>query len=218
MDTAQSCYLVVFDLDGTLNRTDLFSVPAIQMVQKELGFPISSRETIISCYGTAYREFMSVLFPGGTEQTARDYQRLIPEAEAQFLYMARPYEGVPELLTALRKQGYQTAVCSNSNYRYISTALKAIGVYELIDWIQELEKGMETKTESLACLLQKTQAQKAVMVGDTFYDYHAAQDNHIPFIGCGYGFRPYEMETLSPVVKAPMEILPFVEQQMQKQS
>ena len=210
MDTVPPCKLVAFDLDGTLNRTDLFSVPAIQMVQKKLGFPISTRETIISAYGTGYQEFMSIVFPSGNEQTARDYQRLIPEAEEQFLFKARPYEGVPELLAALHECGYQTAVCSNSNYRYISMALKAIGVWDLIDHIQELEKGMQTKSESLACLLKKTQAQEAVMVGDTLFDYHAAQDNHVPFIGCGYGFRPYEMEPLSPVVSSPMEILPLV--------
>lgn len=210
MDITQSCKLVVFDLDGTLNRTDLFSVPAIQMVQKKLGFPISTRETIISAYGTAYQEFMSIVFPGGNKQTAQDYQRLIPAAEAQFLSNARPYEGVPELLAALRECGYRTAVCSNSNYRYISTALKAIGVWDLIGQIQELERGMQTKSESLACLLKKTKPQCAVMVGDTLFDYYAAQDNHIPFIGCGYGFRPYEMESLSPVVKSPIEILSWV--------
>lgn len=204
--------LVAFDLDGTLNRTDLFSVPAIQLVQEQLGFPASSPERIISSYGTAYREFMDILFPGSDNQTALDYQRLIPAAEEKFLSLARPYSGVPELLGALRQRGYRTAVCSNSNYRYISTALTAIGVFELIDVIQELEPGMENKSESLARLIQKTQATKAVMVGDTLFDYHAARDNGLPFIGCGYGFRPYEMEGLHPVAAAPSEILTFVEE------
>lgn len=210
MNIPQHKRLVAFDLDGTLNRTDLFSVPAIQLVQKQLGFPISSPEKIISSYGTAYREFMEILFPGGDEQTTRDYQRLIPQAEQQYLLLARPYEGVPELLDSLREIGYQTAVCSNSNYRYITTALKAIGVYNRIDVIQELESGMETKTESLTCLIQKTHCAKAIMVGDTLFDYQAAKDNGIPFIGCRYGFRPYEMESLSPVVDTPLEILTWV--------
>ena len=32
------------------------------------------------------------------------------------------------------------------------------------------------------------------MVGDTLLDRQAAVDNQIPFIGCVYGFRPYEMK------------------------
>lgn len=212
MNSLQHQKMVVFDLDGTLNRTDLFSVPAIQLVQKQLGFPISSPEKIKSSYGTAYREFMDLLFPGGDAQTAKDYQRLIPQAEQQYLSLARPYEGIPELLDALQESGYQTAVCSNSNHRYISTALKAIGIWNRIDIIQELEPGMDTKTESLACLIQKTGNTQAVMVGDTLFDYQAAKDNGIPFIGCRYGFRPYEMASLHPAVDVPSEILHWVKQ------
>lgn len=204
--------LVAFDLDGTLNRTDLFSVPAIRLVQQQLGFPISSYETIVSSYGTAYAEFMEILFPGGDAQTAKDYQRLIPAAEQQFLHLAKPYDGIPEMLDELHAKGYHTAVCSNSNLRYISTALKALHILEKIDTIQQLEHGMKDKGESLSHLIELLKPEKAVMVGDTLFDRDAAMVNHIPFIGCNYGFRPYEMAAVPNTVNAPSEIVPLVEQ------
>lgn len=206
-----SISLAVFDLDGTLNRTDLFSVPAVQDVQRELGFPVTPAEHIISSYGAAYREFMEINFPGGDEQTALAYRQMIPEREARYMHLAKPYDGVPELLDRLHQMGFQTAVCSNSNLRYISSALNGIGIYNRIDYVQPLENGMENKSQSLAALLRKCSPSQAVMVGDTLYDCKAAQDNHIPFIGCLYGFRPYEMKDIELTAERPLDILPIIQ-------
>lgn len=203
--------LAVFDLDGTLNRTDLFSVPAVQDIQKALGFPVTSAEHIISSYGAAYQEFMEINFPGGDEQTALAYQRMIAEREAWYMHLAKPYEGVPELLDRLHQMGFQTAVCSNSSLRYITSALKGIGISAQIDYVQPLENGMENKSQSLAALLQKCSPSKAVMVGDTLYDCKAARDNRIPFIGCLYGFRPYEMKDVELTAERPLNILPIIQ-------
>lgn len=206
-----SIYLAVFDLDGTLNRTDLFSVPAVQDIQRALGFPVTSAERIISSYGAAYQEFMEINFPGGDEQTALAYRQMIPEREARYMHLAKPYDGVPELLDRLHHIGIQTAVCSNSSQRYITSALKGIGISTQIDYVQPLENGMENKSQSLAALLQNCSPFKAVMIGDTLYDYKAAQDNHIPFIGCLYGFRPYELKDVALTAKQPLDILPIIQ-------
>lgn len=201
--------LIVFDLDGTLNRTDLFSVPAIQQVQQELGFPQLDSATIISSYGAPYDEFMDINFPGGDASTAKAYQDKIPAAEKKYLHLARAYDGIPEMLDCLHQNGCLTAVCSNSNWRYISSALGALHLMEKLDYIQELEKGMSNKGQSLRRLLEKSGIHKAVMVGDTLYDYQAAMDNHLPFIGCRYGFRPHEMQGIAHVVDSPSEIAPL---------
>ena len=68
------------------------------------------------------------------------------------------------------------------------------GIISKLDYLQELEAGMDHKGQSLGKLLREVSPEKAVMVGDTLLDRQAAVDNQIPFIGCVYGFRPYEME------------------------
>ena len=70
---------------------------------------------------------------------------------------------------------------------------------------------MTEKSQSLASLLQRIPHSAAVMVGDTSYDLQAAEANHIPFIGCRYGFRPTEMENVTHTVLTPVEITELAE-------
>ena len=55
MDSVQN-KLVVFDLDGTLNRTDLYSVPAHRTAFEELGMFGITDEEIISNFGAGDSE------------------------------------------------------------------------------------------------------------------------------------------------------------------
>lgn len=203
--------LFVFDLDGTLNRTDLFSVDAHQKVLAEFGWPVQTPEEITSHFGEVGHEFMLHILPGADENTVLRYRNRISEVEHEYIERAAAYDGCPQLLDILHERGYRTAICSNSSYRYISMVLSAIDLMDRIDFIQPLEAGMHTKSESLGCLLKKICPETAVMVGDTLLDYQAAVDNSIPFIGCEYGFRPAEMRPLDYSVKYPLEILTLVD-------
>ena len=185
--------LAVFDLDGTLSRTELFSVPAAQEIERKFGYPVQDDATIIASFGTNYEESMDAIFPGWDQEIYDYYFLHGGEIQAKYLDRARPFDGVPEALDQLRSRGYLVAVCSNSNMRYITMSLRAIGLIDKVDFIQELEEGMTTKGQSLNKLLKTVSPQSAIMIGDTLLDQQAAVDNHIPFIGCSYGFRPHEM-------------------------
>jgi phosphoglycolate phosphatase len=202
----QSSKLVVFDLDGTLNRTELFSVGVHRMVQTEFGWPAQSPEQIISIFGAPANEYIEGLLPGADDETKRKYLKRVSEAECDLMDLAAAYDGCGEMLDMLHEGGCKTAVCSNSSFRYITTVLKAIKLADKIDFIQPLEPGMTTKGESLRALLTKAGCTDAVMVGDTVYDQQAAIANQIPFIGCNYGYRPHEMKEAEHTVDKPLDI------------
>ena len=63
--------LAVFDLDGTLSRTELFSVPAAQEMERKLGYPVQDASRIIASFGTNYEETMDAIFPGWDQQALR---------------------------------------------------------------------------------------------------------------------------------------------------
>ena len=88
--------------------------------------------------------------------------------------------------------------------------LKALNIYEKIDYIQPLMRNM-IKDDTLRILLEKVKPQKAVMVGDRVYDKNAAKANNIPFIGCKYGFKSSEVEDGDAAVDAVCEINNAVE-------
>ena len=202
----QCSKLIVFDLDGTLNRTELFSVGVHRMVQTEFGWPAQSPEQIISIFGAPASEYIESLLPGADAATKQNFLNRVSEAERDSMDLAAAYDGCSEMMDALHAKGYKTAVCSNSSFRYINAVLNAIKLADKIDYIQPLEPGMTTKGQSLGTLLAKTGCKTAIMVGDTVYDRQAAIDNKIPFIGCRYGYRPQEMEGLENVVDKPLDI------------
>lgn len=206
-----SSKLVVFDLDGTLNQAHTFSVRAIQLVQKKLCYPIQSFEKITALYGAAEEEFINTLFPGAPRQIFNAYKDLVPAAEIKYLDDAIAYPGCYEMLCALKDKGYHTAVCSNARLPYIERVLTALGLIDKIDYLRPLSDTLLHKQHSLQKLIEDVKPQAAVMVGDTNYDKKAAEYNRIPFIGCLYGYRPFEMKGLTFVAKTPMNIVSLVE-------
>ena len=103
----------------------------------------------------------------------------------------------------LHALGYETAVCSNSNIRYIKMCVEAIGLMDKMDYLQELEAGMDNKGQSLGKLLNMVSPDKAVMIGDTLLDYQAAVDNQIPFIAAPTVFAPMKWKKWPTRQKAP---------------
>ena len=53
------------------------------------------------------------------------------------------------------------------------------------------------------------------MVGDRIFDLEAAKANHIPFVGCLYGFGPNELSKADIVVEHASEITQAIEQLQQ---
>lgn len=202
----QPSKLVVFDLDGTLNRTELFSVGAHRMVQTEFGWPAQSPQQIISIFGAPASEYIDSLLPGADDDTKQRYLKRVSQVECDSMSFAAAYDGCSEMMDALHANGCKTAVCSNASYRYITSVLNAIKLMDKIDYIQPLEPDMTTKGQSLHALLAKSGIKSAVMVGDTVYDRQAAIDNDIPFIGCRYGYRPQEMKDVENAVDKPLDV------------
>lgn len=198
--------LIVFDLDGTLNQTERFSVGAHRMVQTEFGWPAQSPQQIISIFGAPASEYIEKLIPGADDETKQRYLKRVAQVECDCMDMAAAYDGCSEMMDKLHTDGYKTAVCSNASYRYIDSVLNAIKLADKIDYIQPLESGMTTKGQSLRVLLTKTDCKSAIMVGDTAYDEQAAKENGIPFIGCLYGYRPQELKDAENTVDKPLEV------------
>ncbi|CAB1250217.1 HAD family hydrolase [Ruminococcaceae bacterium BL-6] len=198
--------LIVFDLDGTLNRTELYAVEIHRMVQTEFGWHAQTPEQIQSVFGALTSEYMPLLLPGADKETQRRYLKRVAEVEKDYLHLAAAYDGSAQMLDELHGKGWETAVCSNSSSRYISTILNAIRLTDKIDHIEPLDKAFNSKKASLKNLLDRLKPEKAVMVGDTSFDEEAAEENGIPFIGCLYGFRPHEMENAPIAVERPAQI------------
>ena len=192
--------LVVFDVDGTLNRTDIVSVPAHLKALKKRGITNVTEEQIRSTFGERAEEFVKILLGEVTPSEARAYLDDLSQYERELMpILGRPFDGVTETLRRLKEDGYRIATCSNSSLRYQTTVLNTLHLSAYVDTIQDLRPGM-TKVETLALLLEKEKPDAAIMVGDRIFDIEAGRKNGLKTIGCRYGYSPLEAEKADYVV------------------
>lgn len=197
---------VVFDLDGTLNRADLMTVEANRQAQREFNQPISEPEVIISAVGEKSDDYLNYIAPSLNKEQRDRYIARVNELQGYYRKLhGCSYKGSDQLLQKLRAGGYHIAICSNSTERYIIETVEDIGLRAYIDEIQPMEKVLP-KEGTLALLLRRVEAEKAVMVGDRIFDKQAAAKNHIPFIGCLYGYAPSEVHDADRTVSCISEI------------
>lgn len=201
--------LAVFDVDGTLNRTEKYAVKAHMETMKHFGAPenIINEHTVLSIFGMRADDYINILLPNCDEQTAMEYHRYAEELEIQYMNQyGCCYDGIEHMLDTLHDLGWTTAVCSNASLRHINHVLEAIKIADKIDVIQHLKRGMD-KAGTLGLLLEREHPDLAVMIGDRIYDVKAAQSNGIASIGCLYGFAPHEAEMADYTVAQPIEII-----------
>lgn len=107
---------IIFDLDGTLLNTldDLGN--AVNRVLAERGFPTHALDEYRSFIGDGVEKLINRALPeqNRTENTIRTCLEAFREDyHTNWNVNTRPYEGIPELLDALKEKGLKAAVLSN---------------------------------------------------------------------------------------------------------
>lgn len=200
---------VIFDIDGTLNQTDLYAVEAYMRALEKRNIKVT-REDIIQCIGLSPASIIKRLLGPLGEKEIQLWKNDIKKYEFELMAeKAKCFEGVEEMLTTLKSLGYKLAICSNAFLNHIQHVLCAVGISGFFDEIGSLECG-GSKGEVLQFLLRKIEFEQACMVGDRAFDIQAARENGLPVIGCAYGYASEEIQEADIVVKVPGEIVEAV--------
>ena len=197
--------LVAFDLDGTLNRTELYAIDAYKETFKELNIGPFSDNEIKSRFGAPFEEDIKYFLGNDSTRLENLYKELLlknwnkylnisgtPSYVFEFIFKYLFHDGVPDILDSLRKKGYILAICSNAPIDEIDNTLEVLKIKDKFHYIQGLTI-KNNKEDSLNILINKAKADLVYMVGDRFYDYKAAKKNKSIFIGCLYGYGKEEL-------------------------
>lgn len=231
---------VIFDMDGTILNTigDLTDASnyALAKLGKHHDFPEGKIKLCFGCGIDADMEKVLALEGGCADEDLEYVGSTIPFSRYHFskkdvtelkgffvpYYAAHrrertaPYEGIPELLSALRSRGVLTAVASNKDDRdvqVLAEALfprlfdRAIGNHKEIrrkpapDMVLEILKDFHLTPKD------------TVYIGDSEVDLETAKNSGLPCISVDWGFRTRSFllaHGAKVIVSSPAELLPLL--------
>ncbi len=188
--------LCIFDMDGTLVNTINTIAHFGNTALVKFGLdPISTDEYKLMVGNGSDVLVQRMLAKHG--KTMEEYKELHPYYvniyDNDFMYLTAPYDGIIDMLDAVKKQGIRTAVLSNKDH---STAKKVSDeLFEggLIDLCMGARPGVPLKPEPDAVLeiIEHFGVLKdeCLYVGDTATDIKTAKNAGLYSIGVLWGFR-----------------------------
>ncbi|MBN1886446.1 MAG: HAD family hydrolase [Thermoflexales bacterium] len=186
--------LVIFDLDGTLFKTETVTVPAALRAMAELGLPPVPPARVISLIGEPSRAFYQKLIVeapsrnGVPEELALRLEKLSERYEGELAAtQGELYDGVPELLESLSSLGLELALCSNGGPDYCEAVLAALGLRRYFAQVLGFDPGRD-KAQRVGDLVAESGRRPAIVVGDRHSDIAAAHSNGLPIIAVEYGY------------------------------
>lgn len=186
--------LIIFDMDGTLFRTETVDVEAFNKALAVNGYETLSQERILGLIGMTLDEICKGLLKTKDERLINKFKADLIDFEARAIAESgQLYPGVEELLAKLGNKGFTLCICSNGNKEYISSICQKFGFDRYFSDIWFEHKGI-TKSQAVGLLKQKHQVHSFIMVGDRNSDIQAARDNCGISVGAAYGFGGKETE------------------------
>jgi phosphoglycolate phosphatase len=181
--------LLIFDLDGTLNRTEATFVPSMREAYAQHNIPYVGDDAILNMVGETFPDFLDWLvaqgFPADANALAEEIAKYEFESIAQ---NGQLYPGVVETLHDLSNQGYRLAICTNGDIQYTSAVLGRFNLMPVFDGIKTFGDSQQTKTVMIGELLKQFQPEHAFMIGDRYHDFVAGKANGCTVVATTYGF------------------------------
>ena len=224
--------IIIFDLDGTLINTISDLGQACNHALAACGFPTHKIEDYPRLVGNGVNKLIERALPEeyrNEETVLRLREYFIPYYDEHNCDFTRPYDGIPELLEALKRKGDEAmrrtgerwflAVASNK-YQAATEKIVAQIFPGIFDVVLGEREGVERKPhpqivyDILSTLNSKLSTLNCLYIGDSLVDAETARAAGATLVLCTWGFGTREqMEGAKPdyLVDHPLEVLKVVE-------
>ncbi len=186
---------ILFDMDGTLFKTETLLVPVHERLFDRLRREglyegdTPSVEIMLGSLGMLLAHIWERVMPDVGADVHKRADDLLLELEIEGLRGGEGelYAGVRETLAALHAMGIRLFVASNGLPEYVKEIVEVKG---LAPYMEESytagEYRTETKADLVRLLLDKHNIRHAWMVGDRSSDVEAGHANGLKVVGCSY--------------------------------
>lgn len=210
---------ILFDLDGTLLDTLDDLADACNYALRSVGAPERTRGEVRAFVGNGLGRLLERALPGGRAHPR--YAEALTTLQAYYQshnqVKTQPYEGIPELLTALRDRGALLGVVSNKPDPSVKQLCARYfpGLFPVAIGEQPgVRRKPAPDTVLTALRALGADAESAVYIGDSEVDLKTAENAGLPCVSVTWGFREPEtlLEAGAEVLAAsPEELLALLE-------
>ena len=186
--------LVIFDMDGTILNTLEDLTDTMNYCLEKYNMPQKSLVEIRSYVGNGIQKLIERAVPSETDSKLIDAvcKTFNVYYKGHCAIKTRPYDGICEVISALKSNGIKTAVVSNKP-DYAVKSLCEDYFSGLFDYAVGDKTGMRRKPypDGVNKVMNHfgISPDKTVYIGDSDVDYRTAQNAGIDVIMVGWGFK-----------------------------
>lgn len=212
---------ILFDLDGTVSESAEGIRKSLEYAINTLGAKMPDLDDYTLYIGPPLIDtFIRLvgLDPETAERGAELYREYYNE-KGKFLN--RAYDGIEEVLVALKADGAKTALCTSKFEGFAVEIIDILGLADCFDAVcgSNLDGSRKDKKDMIPYAVRalggsmENDRQSVVMLGDTWFDAKGARLCGVDFIGVKYGYgavEPMEREGAVAFADSPQDILPLL--------
>lgn len=188
---------VLFDLDGTLTDSGPGIINGVQYALEKMGRKEDDKEKLRRFIGPPLKEEFKK-FCGITEEEGVNAVAFYREYYTETgIFENEVYEGIPELLKALKEKGLQIAMATSKPEKFAKIIAEHFEIASYFDFIGgSLMDGSRTKKSEViqyvldACGVKDRDT--VLMIGDRDYDILGAKTIGVHSVGVLYGYGDRE--------------------------
>lgn len=210
----------IFDLDGTLLNTLTDLAVACNHALETYGYPTHQVEAYKMFVGNGVYNLVKRILPeDAQDEETRAKVKAAFDAyyEAHTVDFTKPYDGISEMLDALKKKGVKMIVISNKAHNFVVQLIQDIfpGIFDVILGQRDYVPKKPDPAAVFEALGQVAVApENTIYVGDSGVDMQTGKNAGLLTIGVAWGFRG-EAELLEngadAIVHLPEEIIDFID-------
>ena len=207
---------LLFDYDGTLHDSLRIYAPAVQAAWDrlaDLGHAAPRTwepEKLRRWIGLSPQEMWDRCLPALPQKEKAFSSRFVGEQMLALIQAGRAqlYPGVPQLLTALRREGFRLLLLSSCPRSYLHAHSRQFGLDAWFDGLYCGEEFLYRPKYEIVPELQIRHRGAFLVIGDRRQDVEAARKNGLPAVGCRYGYGgPGELDQADRIAEEPAQIL-----------
>ena len=189
---------VLFDLDGTLADTFSDISNAANTLLIRYGYPTRSREELLAAISFGRREFIQRILPSSVDDSMiqQAFDSYTDYYSVHFMDTTSPYDGLIELITKLRENGYRIAVVTNKAHPNAVQMIEHIfpkGLFDGVWGLSTLPPKPDPTIALTAAHAIGVSPSECYMVGDSELDILTALNAGMTPVGVSWGYRPVEV-------------------------